>query len=85
MDCTKASDIQVAGMLTHFILTRGLHPFGIIADDILHNIIQGTPTLQTSECEVSDLISWMLLYEASERPTIRQVLMYAHKCIFSFN
>ncbi|CAG2055402.1 unnamed protein product [Timema podura] len=73
IQCTTKSDIHVAGMLTHFILTGGLHPFGAVTDDILNNIMKGTSSLRTSGCEVNDLISWMLVYEPRNRPNIRIV------------
>lgn len=61
-------------MLLHFILTGGLHPFGIVTEDILENLLRGTPRLAVTGCELVDLLSWMLLYEGSERPAIEQVL-----------
>lgn len=74
MSCTTYSDIQVGGMLLHFILTGGLHPFGIVAEDILENIVRGAPDLKTVGCELVDLVSWMLIYEPTERPNVGQVL-----------
>lgn len=74
LECSTASDIQVAGMLVHFVLTGGLHPFGIITDDILDNLLRGTPRLGVTGCELDDLISWMLVFESRDRPNIDQVL-----------
>lgn len=74
LEYSTASDIQVAGMLVHFVLTGGLHPFGIVTDDILDNLLQGAPRLGVNGCELDDLISWMLVFESTDRPTIDQVL-----------
>ncbi|XP_069686477.1 uncharacterized protein [Periplaneta americana] len=78
MHCTLQSDIQVAGMLIHFILTGGLHPFGAYARDIIDNIAKGSPSLGTSGCEVNDLISWMLVYEPYERPVIADIFKHVY-------
>nr|CAD7571143.1 unnamed protein product [Timema californicum] len=78
IQCTTKSDVHVAGMLTHFILTGGLHPFGAVTDDILNNIMKGTSSLRTSGCEVNDLISWMLVYEPRNRPNIRNVCRHVY-------
>ncbi|KAF5272143.1 hypothetical protein FQA39_LY01225 [Lamprigera yunnana] len=74
--CTCASDIQVAGMLVHFILTAGKHPYGESMQDILRNLEKAMPQLITNNIDLHDLISWMLLYEPGERPTINQVLSH---------
>ncbi|XP_012274842.1 uncharacterized protein LOC105696721 [Orussus abietinus] len=74
--CTRATDVQVAGMVVHFILTGGLHPYGTQSEDILENIVRGCPRVQNQGCEVVDLVSWMLLYDPLERPSIEQVLTH---------
>nr|XP_046481034.1 uncharacterized protein LOC124218539 [Neodiprion pinetum] len=76
LDCTCASDIQIAGMVVHFILTGGLHPYGIQTSDILDNIRRGYPTIQCQGCEIVDLISWMLVIDPLDRPSINQVLTH---------
>lgn len=74
--CTCASDIQVAGMLIHFILTAGKHPYGENMQEILKNLERAMPQLITNNIDLHDLISWMLLYDPTERPTINQVLSH---------
>lgn len=74
LDCNCATDIQVAGMIIHFILTGGLHPYGSQIGDILENISKGRPKIQTQGCEIIDLISWMLVHDPLGRPSINQVL-----------
>lgn len=61
-------------MLVHFVLSGGLHPFGIVAEDIVENLVRGSPRLSVVGVEVEDLLSWMLLFEGVERPSIDQVL-----------
>ena len=39
----RRSDIQVAGMLSFYVLTKGGHPFGDISYERPNNIYQGTP------------------------------------------
>ena len=40
---TRRSDIQVAGMLAFYVLTKGKHPFGDISYERPMNIRAGTP------------------------------------------
>lgn len=83
MECTCASDIQVAGMLIHFILTGGQHAYGDDTRDILKNLEKASPQLKTSDLELQDILTWMLLLYPVERPTIYQVLAYASLFILS--
>ena len=39
----KKSDIQVAGMLAFFVLTKGEHPFGGLSHERMTNILKGNP------------------------------------------
>lgn len=61
-------------MLVHFVLSGGLHPFGILAEDIVENLVRGTPRLSVIGIEIEDLLTWMLLFEGTERPTINQII-----------
>lgn len=74
VECTIFSDIHVAGMLLHFILTCGKHPYGDNAHEILMNLEKANPVLSIDSLDLQDLITWMLLYDPKERPTISQVL-----------
>ncbi|XP_022915943.2 uncharacterized protein [Onthophagus taurus] len=78
MECTSASDIQVAGMLIHFLMTAGKHPYGDDMRVILKNLDKAVPQLSAKNLELSDLITWMLLYEPVERPTIQQVVTHVY-------
>lgn len=84
MVCTLKSDIQVAGMLMHYILTGGLHPFGGDSPSILENLLAGIPALHTTiSCDVNDLLSWMLVHSPLDRPNIGIVLR--HICFWPKN
>lgn len=72
--CDCFTDVQVAGMIVHFILTGGLHPFGTRSNDILENILRDNPRIQHGDSEIEDLILWMLMYDPDDRPSIGQVL-----------
>ncbi|XP_048507813.1 uncharacterized protein LOC110117227 [Athalia rosae] len=79
-NCTCATDIQVSGMMVHFILTGGLHPFGTQTGEIIESIIKGYPRIQYDDCEISDLMSWMLVFDPVDRPSINQIL--THVCFW---
>lgn len=74
VECSLKSDIQVAGMLTYFILSCGKHPFGEETEEILKNIQKGVPKLTVRNLDMKDLLLWMMLNDANERPDIEQVL-----------
>lgn len=73
---TCSSDVQVLGMLSHYILTAGLHPFGRTPADIVRSLIQGTPILKLDNHEALDLISWMLSAVPEKRPTTTDIMKY---------
>lgn len=61
-------------MLLHFILTNGKHVYGEEAGEIMANLEKAAPQISTCDVDLQDLITWMLLYDPKERPTISQVL-----------
>ncbi|XDV12456.1 hypothetical protein PO909_001131 [Leuciscus waleckii] len=70
----RSSDIQVAGMLTYYILSDGKHPFG---DDICCevNISNGEYTLDdVRDKKATDLVEWMINKDPEKRPTVDKVL-----------
>ncbi|XP_042575588.1 sensor for unfolded proteins in the ER ire1-like isoform X2 [Cyprinus carpio] len=73
-----SSDIQVAGMLTYYILSDGKHPFG----DGIHcvvNISEGKYSLEDiKDIAAKDLIEWMINKEPDKRPTIDRVLNHPY-------
>jgi serine/threonine-protein kinase/endoribonuclease IRE1 len=91
----KKSDIQAAGMISFFILTKGEHPFGN-SYDRMANILNGNPVnlgnLEDLEARqfISSLISHKIddrpyADEASTHPFLHQVEIYEelHKPIIS--
>ncbi|XP_051509045.1 uncharacterized protein LOC127412400 isoform X3 [Myxocyprinus asiaticus] len=72
----RRSDIQVAGMLVYYILSRGHHPFG--KDPFCEvNILQGNYSLEHLDDEVAkDLVEWMINENLQERPTVEQTLAH---------
>lgn len=63
-------------MLIHFIMTGGIHAFGVETKEILKNLEKAIPKLICNDIELQDLLTWMLLVYPSERPIIQQVLSY---------
>ncbi|XP_050310661.1 uncharacterized protein LOC126746447 isoform X2 [Anthonomus grandis grandis] len=79
MECSICSDIQVAGMLIYFIISGGIHPFGVDVGTILKNLetsnaIQLKVNLDVTDETFIDLATWMLMYEPADRPHIKNVL-----------
>ena len=75
----EKSDIQVAGMIAFYILTKGKHPFG----PQLHRMINlhvGNPVglSKLSDPVVKDLLSQMLAQELDERPYVEQALKHPY-------
>ncbi|KAA0723830.1 putative serine/threonine-protein kinase irlD [Triplophysa tibetana] len=72
----RSSDIQVAGMLVYYILSRGHHPFGK-GPFCEVNILQGKYTLEHLEDDVAkDLVEWMINDDPVKRPTVEQTLAH---------
>ena len=69
----KESDIQTAGMVLFYIVTKGEHPFG---SEVYRasNLVNGNPVgLSCIEDEaVKDLIEWMLSHNPEERPSAEE-------------
>nr|XP_055068238.1 uncharacterized protein LOC129449926 isoform X3 [Misgurnus anguillicaudatus] len=72
----RSSDIQVAGMLVYYILSRGHHPFGK-GPFCEVNILQGKYTLDHLDDDVAkDLVEWMINENPEKRPTVEQTLAH---------
>ncbi|KAF4104586.1 hypothetical protein G5714_013917 [Onychostoma macrolepis] len=70
----QSSDIQVAGMLTYYILSDGKHPFGYVISREA-NILEGKRVRDdVKDSTAMDLIDWMISKDQSERPTVDKVL-----------
>uniref|UniRef100_A0A8C2KQQ0 Protein kinase domain-containing protein n=1 Tax=Cyprinus carpio TaxID=7962 RepID=A0A8C2KQQ0_CYPCA len=72
----RSSDIQVAGMLVYYILSRGHHPFGK-GPFCEVNILQGRYSLDHLDDDVmKDLVEWMINENPNNRPTVEQTLTH---------
>ncbi|XP_026124103.1 serine/threonine-protein kinase/endoribonuclease IRE1-like isoform X2 [Carassius auratus] len=72
----RSSDIQVAGMLVYFILSRGQHPFGEQPYCEV-NILEGRYSLDPLDDDVAkDLVEWMINEDPKNRPTVEQTLAH---------
>ncbi len=75
----EQSDIQVAGMVGFFILTKGKHPFGAPIHR-LKNLHDDNPECLTelSDPVVQDLLSQMLARDLDKRPYVEQALKHPY-------
>ncbi|CAL8241833.1 unnamed protein product [Merluccius merluccius] len=74
--CKMSADIQVAGMLTYYILSGGHHPFGR-SFRCECNIYEGTYNLQhVKDVIATDIIEWMINTNPKERPSVEQCLAH---------
>ena len=83
----KQSDIQVVGMLSYFILSKGKHPYGNRFDRH-HNLSKGEFDLKDlSDACAKDLITWMLQHDPTKRPDVDECLKhpYLRKAEENFN
>ena len=92
----KKSDVQVAGMISFYILTRGEHPFG----DVHYrspNIIDGNPVNlgQLSDSLARDFVAWLISHDIKDRPYAKEALKhpflqmnpgnYYFRCVFLYS
>ena len=77
--CKEKSDIQVAGMLSFYILTKDKHPFGpkIVQLINLHND-NPEHLKDLSNPVVKDLLSRMCAQELDKRPYVEQALKHPY-------
>lgn len=61
--------LQVTGMVMHFIICNGVHPYGPLKSPISvdSNIRAGQYKLTTSDDEARHLLTWMLYNDAMQR------------------
>ena len=74
----RKSDIQVAGMISFYILMKGKHPFG---DDVHYrvtNIIEGNPVNveQLSDSLARDFVDSMIKHNIEDRPYVEEALKH---------
>ena len=74
----KKSDIQAAGMISFFILTKGDHPFGFCVYDRMFNILRGNPVnLDTlGDPQARQFVSWLIRHRIDDRPYAREALAH---------
>ncbi|CAB4010302.1 serine threonine- kinase endoribonuclease IRE1-like [Paramuricea clavata] len=76
----EKSDIQVAGMLSFYILTKGKHPFGPKIAQLM-NLHDDNPVgliKELSDPVVKDLLSQMLARDLDKRPYVEQALKHPY-------
>ena len=75
----EKSDIQVAGMLGFYILTKGKHPFGPEITRLI-NLANGKPVSldELHDPVVKDLLSQMLARNLDKRPYVEQALKHPY-------
>ena len=75
----KKSDIQVAGMIAYFILSKGEHPFGH-SYDRMSNILKGNPVYleKLSDPGGREFIAKLIKHKITDRPYACEALGYAY-------
>ena len=68
-------DLQVAGMVCHYIMTRGIHPYAPLDHALPTRVVNGQPDLSRIEhdFEADDLIKCMLADDPNTRPPTEQL------------
>ena len=66
-------------MIAFYIVTKGEHPFGEVADRH-RNLLDGNPVYldKVKDAVAKDLISWMLSHDCKERPTAKEALKHPY-------
>ena len=76
----RKSDVQSAGMIAFFILTKGEHPFGSnTSHDRIKNIAEGKP-VDLNKLEDSDgreFVSCLIAHEIEDRPYAHEALSWS--------
>ncbi|CAB3993705.1 serine threonine- kinase ppk4-like [Paramuricea clavata] len=73
----KKSDVQVAGMITYFILNKGEHPFGSVHDRMT-NILRGNPVNleKLDDPDARQFISKLIRHKIEDRPHACEALRH---------
>ena len=73
----RKSDIQVAGMISFYVLMKGQHPFGTINYRV-PNIIEGKPVNldQLSDSLAKDFVAKMISHKIEDRPYAEEALQH---------
>ncbi len=73
----RKSDIQPAGMIAFFILTKGEHPFGFTLYDRMTNIVNGNPVNLNNldGLDARQFVSRLICREIDDRPYAHEALL----------
>lgn len=76
---TSKSDIQVVGMLSYYILTKGGNAYGVEYNRV-RNLIDGKPVAldELPDESAKKLIAWMLQRKIDDRPGIEEALRHPY-------
>ena len=71
----KKSDVQVAGMIAYFILSKGEHPFGALYER-MGNILNGNPVnlKNLNDPDAQQFVSKLISQKISDRPYASEAL-----------
>ncbi|CAB4035043.1 serine threonine- kinase ppk4-like [Paramuricea clavata] len=74
----KKSDIQSAGMITFFILTKGEHPFGSTRYECMTNIRDGNPVNLNilDDLDGREFVARLISHKIDDRPYAHIALLY---------
>ena len=74
----RTSDVQAAGMIAFFILTKGQHPFGDYVHDRMANILKGNAVNLhiLEDLEARDFILRLIHHNIDDRPYVDQALKH---------
>ncbi|KAK2179147.1 hypothetical protein NP493_509g00012 [Ridgeia piscesae] len=71
VDYKFTTDVQVSGMLAHYMMSSGTHPYHDPDDTRLEqNIERGTPTLTVTDTIAADMVKLMLTANPDDRPMV---------------
>ncbi|XP_028418797.1 probable serine/threonine-protein kinase ireA [Dendronephthya gigantea] len=72
----KKSDVQVAGMIAFFILTKGGHPFGQSWFEQMKNILKGNSVnlKKLGDRKARKFVSWLIRHKIDKRPYAEEAL-----------
>ena len=75
----KKSDIQVAGMIAFFILTKGEHPFGGLSHERMANILEGNPVNldKLKNLHARLFVIWLISHIVGDRPYAYEALRHS--------
>jgi serine/threonine protein kinase len=73
----KKFDIQSAGMIAFFILTRGGHPFGFTKYERMANIVAGNPVnlVNLDDLDARQFVSGLISHTIRDRPYADEALL----------